>query len=196
MAAQTWTVGIEEEYQILDGETGGLQPRGTDVLSAARESLGDEVQPELKLSQVEIASGICGTLADVRAAVVAGRRAIIEAAAANGCRIAAAGTHPFSDWHAQPVTPKDRYRQTMAEFELLAREQVIFGCHVHIGLADREAAVRVLNRARAWLSPLLAPAANSPFWLGEEMGYASYRTELWSRWPMAGPPLAFASHAE
>ena len=84
----------------------------------------------------------------------------------------------------------------MDEFGLLAREHVIFGCHVHVGLADREAALATMNRARAWLSPLLALAANSPFWLGEETGYASYRTELWSRWPMAGPPLPFDSYAE
>ena len=195
-ARSIWTVGVEEEYQILDAATGALRPRGGDVLSSAQEALGDEVQPELKLSQVETASPVCGTLADVRAAIVAGRRGVIEAAAAHGCRIAAAGTHPFSDWHAQPVTPKDRYQRTMVDFGLLAREHVIFGCHVHVGLADREAAVRVLNRARAWLSPLLALAANSPFWLGEETGYASYRTEIWSRWPMAGPPLPFASYAD
>lgn len=191
-----WTIGIEEEYQIVDATTRELRPRGRRVLAEARETLGEEVQPELLLSQIETASSICETLADVRAAVLRSRRTLAEAATVHGCRLAAAGTHPFSDWHDQPVTPKDRYRRIMDDFRQLAREQVIFGCHVHVGIADREIAVGLVNRARAWLTPLLALAANSPFWLGEETGYASYRAALWSRWPLSGPPQVFASHAD
>lgn len=196
MAAPTWTIGIEEEYQLVDAETRELRPRGGRVLAEARRTLGDEVQPEMMLSQIETASPVCETLADVRAAVFRSRRTLSEAAAKQGCRLAAAGTHPFSDWHDQPVTPKDRYRQLMADFRRLAQEQVIFGCHVHVGIDDREAAVAVMNRARALLTPLLALAANSPFWLGEDTGYVSYRSALWSRWPLSGPPLPFGSHAE
>lgn len=191
-----WTIGLEEEYQIIDATTRHLRPRAQQVLPDAQATLGTAVQPELKLSQLEIASSVCATLAEVRAALVQARRAMSAAAVAHGARIGAAGTHPFSDWHAQPVTPKARYHAALYDYQYLARELVIFGCHVHVGLSDREAAIQVMNRARVWLTPLLALAANSPFWLGEDTGYASFRTELWSRWPLAGPPLLFASHAE
>jgi len=109
---------------------------------------------------------------------------------------AAAGTHPFSRPEEQQVTPKERYRGIATTYQALARELVIFGCHVPVGLADREAAVGVLNRARVWLAPLLALSASSPFWQGADTGYASYRSELWGRWPLAGPPGVFASHAD
>ncbi len=197
MAPQAvWTIGIEEEYQIIDAATRELRPRADRILADVQPPPGEEVQPELKLSQIEIASSVCATLADVRAALVHSRRAVIEAAAQHGAVIGAAGTHPFSDWHTQPITPKARYQATVHDYQRLAHELLIFGCHVHIGLSDREAAIQVMNRARAWLTPLLALAANSPFWQGEDTGYASFRTELWGRWPLAGPPLLFESYAE
>jgi carboxylate-amine ligase len=121
---------------------------------------------------------------------------MIEAAATDGKVIAAAGTHPFSHWEDQKLTPKPRYWQSAADFQQLTRELVIFGCHVHIGLNDRETAVQVLNRVRPWLAPLLALSSNSPFWLGADTGYASFRTELWGRFPQSGVPHAFESRAE
>jgi carboxylate-amine ligase len=121
---------------------------------------------------------------------------VIEAARRDGCRIASAGTHPFSHWSEQALTPKPRYRELAADFQQLAREQIIFGCHVHVGIADREAAVQVMNRTRPWLSAVLALSANSPFWLGEDTGYASYRSELFGRFPMTGTPHPFTSRAE
>jgi carboxylate-amine ligase len=121
---------------------------------------------------------------------------VIAAAAKDGNRIAAAGTHPFSHWEDQQLTPKDRYKSLEQDYQQLTRELVIFGCHVHVGISDREAAIHVMNRARVWLAPLLALSANSPFWLGIDTGYASYRTEIWSRWPLSGVPDIFESHAE
>lgn len=118
------------------------------------------------------------------------------AAEREGSRIAAAGTHPFSHWEEQHLTPKDRYYGIAQDYAQLAREHLIFGCHVHIGIKDREAAIQVMNRVRPWLAPLLALASNSPFWLGEDTGYASFRTEIWRRWPFAGTPMVFASRAE
>lgn len=197
MATQAaWTIGVEEEYQIIDATTRELRPQAGRILPDVQPILGDEVQPELKLSQIEIASPVCATLGDVRAALVRSRRTVIEAATRHGAQIGAAGTHPFSDWRTQPITPKARYQATAHGYQRLAHELIIFGCHVHIGLSDREAAIQVMNRARIWLTPLLALAANSPFWQGEDTGYASFRTELWSRWPLAGPPLLFESYAE
>ena len=191
-----WTIGVEEEYQLINAETRELAPRSGRVLPEARDVVGEEVQPELYLSQIEVATLVCRTLQEVRAELVRLRRGVIEAAARDGNRVAAAGTHPFSHWDAQSLTPKDRYRGIAAEYQQIARELVIFGCHVHVGLRDPEARVEVMNRVRVWLAPLLALTANSPFWLGSDTGYASFRTELWNRFPTAGPPLLFESRSD
>jgi carboxylate-amine ligase len=192
----TFTLGVEEEYQIVDAATRALAPREAHVLPIAAETLGDEVQPELQSSMIEIGTPVCKTLADVRRELMRERRAVIQAARRDGLRIAAAATHPFSAWSDQSITPKERYRTLAADFGQLARETVIFGCHVHVGLESREVALDVMNRVRFRLAPLLALTANSPFWLGEDSDYASFRTLVWSRWPMSGPPLAFASKDE
>lgn len=191
-----FTLGVEEEYQIVDARTRGLRPHGQQVLAGAEPVLGERVQPEFHASQIEIATPVCRTLDEVRAQLVQARKALREAAGRDGDQIAAAGTHPFSQSQEQPITPQTRYQEMAHDYGQLAEELVIFGCHVHVGVADPEEAVRVLSRARAWLSPLLALSASSPFWAGADTSYASFRTELWVRWPMAGPPPAFASRAE
>ncbi len=194
--AEGYTLGVEEEYQIVDVKTQGMSSRGDDVLRRAREVLGAGVGPELLVSQIEVMTPVCHTLAEVRSEILRLRRGVIEASAAEGSRIVAASTHPFSHWGEQEITPKERYRGIVDKFRQLAEEQLSFGFHVHVGLEDREAAVEVLNRLRPWLAPLLALSANSPFWLGEDSGYASYRTQVWGRFPTAGPPGPFASLAE
>ena len=198
MSSQTkdFTIGVEEEYQIINSKTRELCPRLQQILPIAQKELGEEVQPELQLWQIEIGTPICQTLADVRAELVRLRGQVIAAAAKDGNQIAAAGTHPFSSWEEQQVTPKDRYQKLMRDYQQLTREQIIFGCHVHVGISDPEAIIGVMNRARVWLSPLLALSASSPFWVGIDTGYASYRTEVWGRWPISGPPLIFESQAE
>ena len=193
---EAFTIGVEEEYQVIDAATRELRPHADRILPQAQQVLGEEVQPELYLSQIETATPVCQTLTEVRAELVRLRRAVIVAAAQDGNLIAAAGTHPFSHWESQQITPKARYKGIAQDYRQLASELVIFGCHVHVGLSDREAAIQVMNRARVWLAPILALAANSPFWLGADTGYASFRTELWNRFPMAGPPHLFESRAE
>jgi carboxylate-amine ligase len=193
---ETFSLGVEEEYQILDPKTRGLRPGALRVLAGAEPALGKHVQLEFRLSQIETATPVCQTLAEVRAELARLRRRLLEAAARDGERIGAAGTHPFSPPQEQPFTPKERYWEMAARAWHFARELVIFGCHVHVGLQDPEAAVQVMNRARLWLSPLLALSANSPFWVGHDTGCASFRTELYSRSPMSGPPQPFTSRAE
>lgn len=193
---EEFTIGVEEEYQIINPITRELRARAQRILPEARQAVGEEAQPELFLSQIEIATPICRTLADVRAEIVRLRREVIAAAERDNSRIAAAGTHPFSHWENQTITPKARYLGIAEDYQQLAREQLIFGCHVHVGISDREAAIQVMNRVRPWLAPLLALGANSPFWLGVDTGYASFRTEIWRRWPMAGTQQVFASRAE
>lgn len=193
---EEFTIGVEEEYQIIHPETRELRSRGARILLQAKASVGDEVQPELYLSQIEIGTPICRNVSEVRSELERLRREVIAAAKREGSLIAAAGTHPFSHWEDQTLTPKDRYRGISQDYQQLAREQLIFGCHVHIGIHDREAAIAVMNRSRIWLAPLLALASNSPFWLGVDTGYTSFRTEIWRRWPMAGTPQVFASRRE
>jgi len=193
---EQFTIGVEEEYQIVDRETRELRSRALRILPEAQAAVGDSVTPELYLSQIEIGTNVCGTLSEVRQELTLLRSEIISAAESDGNRIAAAGTHPFSHWEDQELTPKHRYRGIAEEYEQLAREHLIYGCHVHVGINDREAAIGVMNRARLWLAPLLALAANSPYWLGWDTGYASFRTEIWRRWPMSGTPQVFRSRAE
>ena len=194
--AEDFTIGVEEEYQIINPTTRELCSRVQQILPIAQKALGDKVQPEAQLSQIEIGTPVCRTLADVRAELVRLRREVIAAAAIDGNQIAAAGTHPFSSWEQQQITPKERYQGLMRDYQQLTRELMIFGCHVHVGISDRNMAISVMNRARVWLAPLLALSTSSPFWLGTDTGYASYRTEIWSRWPISGPPLIFESQAE
>jgi carboxylate-amine ligase len=190
--AETFTMGIEEEYQIIDPTTRELSPSSQALLSAAQQTLGEKAQPELQLSTVEAETPVCQTLQEVRQELIKMRREMNAAARREGKLLAAAGTHPFSHWKSQRITPKERYLGVAEDYQQLAREP-IFGCHVHIGLADREKALQVMNRARIWLAPLLALSANSPFWVGDDTGYASFRTLMWSRWATSGQPQHFNS---
>ena len=191
-----FTIGVEEEYQIIDPITRELSPDSELILPDAQKTLGEEVQLEIQLSQIETATSICHTLSDVRTQLARMRRGVIDAAAQHNRQIAAAGSHPFSYWSDQKVTPHERYQSLENDYQQLAREQAIFGCHVHVGIDDREQAVLAMNHMRPWLASLLALSSNSPFWWGNETGYASYRTEVWSRWPFSGPPPIFSSLAD
>jgi glutamate---cysteine ligase / carboxylate-amine ligase len=194
---EDYTLGVEEEYQVIDPETRALCPGAEDVLRRARRTLGeDRVVPELRASQLEVLTPVCRTLSEVRGELSRLRWGVIRAAEEAGVRIAAASTHPFSHWQDQPITAGERYEKILDRERRMAEEQVVFGFHVHVGLSDREAAVRTMNRARLWLAPLLALSANSPFWMGEDTGYASYRTQIWGWLPTAGPPGPFSSLAE
>ncbi|SIN90858.1 carboxylate-amine ligase [Singulisphaera sp. GP187] len=193
---EDFTIGVEEEYQIINPETRELRQGAQRILRKAQKTVGEDVTNELFLSQIEIGTPICKTLGEVRTELIRLRSGLINAAKREGSRIVAAGTHPFSHWEDQTITPKPRYYGIAADFQQLAREQIIFGCHVHVGISDRELAIQVMNRARPWLAPLLALACNSPYWLGMETGYASYRTELFQRFPMVGTPNVLASRSE
>ena len=195
MSTDRWTIGVEEEFLVVDAATGALRPDGLELLPEAQARLGDDVQPELHHSQLEINTPVAATLADVRCDVTKLRRGLGGVLAERGCRLAATGTHPFSLWIEDPAVHPD-YALVEREYQHLAREQIICGVHVHVGIDDPELAIRVVNGVGPWLSPIIALAANSPFWGGRDTGYASYRTELWRRWPTAGIPAPFADRAE
>ena len=194
--AEDFTLGVEEEFLIVDAETRRLRPEVEPMLARAQEQVGDEVRSELQRSQLESGTAVCETLGDLRAELVRLRRGLTAVAEESGCRIAAVGTHPFSSWQEVQVTPKAAYVRLEQDYQQLAREQLVCGCHVHVGISDREAAVQVLNRIRAHLPTILALSVNSPFWQGVDTGYGSFRTELWRRWPTNGVPEIFESAAE
>lgn len=191
------TLGVEEEFLILDAATGELRSKAERLLPGAKAALGEDVQSELNLAQVETGTAVCSRLDEVRRELVRLRREVNAAAEEIGCRVVTAGTHPSAHWADQRINPtKDRYRLLEEEFQLTARTQLVCGSHVHVGIPDPELAIQVLNRARVWLSPLLALTANSPFWMGVDTGYASYRTQIWRQWPLTGMPEPFASRAD
>lgn len=192
----TFTIGVEEEYQIIDPLTRALSSSAGHLVPLLQATLGERVQFEIHLSQIEIATSVCNSLVELRQELLYLRNSVIASAQQEGLLIAAAGTHPFSTWHDQQFTPQSRYMSLEQNYQQLAREQSIFGCHVHVGIDDRELALQTLNRVRNWVSTLIALSANSPFWLGADTGYASYRTEIWRRWPLAGLPATFVSPVE
>lgn len=198
--SDTYTLGVEEEYQLVDPQTRALCGRAGKVFKAA--AGGDRVQRELHNCQIEIATDVCGTLTALRQELRRSRQVVIEAASDLNVAVVAAGTHPFSPWQDQTLTDKARYQQLAQELRQVIRELIIFGCHVHVGLNDTlfhdhpAIALDVVNRCRLWLAPLLALTANSPFWQGSDTGYDSYRTALWSRLPTAGPPPHFADYQD
>ena len=192
-----FTIGVEEEYQLVHPETRELHPAVEDVLpEAERRASPDEVSHELQQSQIEIGTPVCRTLADARAELTRLRRQVGESAAARGLRIVAAGSHPTSATHEQRITDGADYRVIADRYAHLAGEQVVFGCHVHVGVADQELAIAAMNHLRPWLAPIGALSASSPFWSGADTGYASYRSEVFGRWPTAGGTEPFADRAE
>ncbi len=164
LEAHAYTMGVEEEFHLVDRATRQLAPIAGEVVTRAQARIGSGVHAELRTSQIEIATPVCQTLAEVRQQLRKYRRALSEAAGELGGAIMASGTHPFSAWQEQGFVDDQRYEDLLRDFRHLAREQVICGCHVHVGLADPDVRIAVLNRARVWLSPLLALAANSPYW--------------------------------
>jgi carboxylate-amine ligase len=196
MTDERFTVGVEEEYLIVDAETFGLRPVVESILPRARRRVGDDrVTSEMVAALIEVETSVCEGLGQVRAEVGRLRGEVAAAAGEQGRRILASGTHPFSTWRGQDITDADRYHQLAEDYQQLAREQLICGCHVHVAVSDRDAAIQVIDRTRPWLPVLLALTANSPFWEGLDTGYASYRTAVFDRWPTSGAPVPLGSRA-
>jgi carboxylate-amine ligase len=190
------TLGVEEEFQVVDASSGDLVPRADEILPPARAALGEAVELELNLCQIEVGTPVCTTLDEVRAALTGLRAGLASAAAAVGAGVVALGTHPFGLWQDQRVDLRnERYRRMEEAYRIVARQQVICGCHVHVGIADRDLAIETMNRSRPWLPVLLALSANSPFWQQVDTGYASYRLQVWQRWPTSGMPPQLPSAA-
>jgi carboxylate-amine ligase len=191
------TLGVEEEFLVVDAASGALVPRSHQLLPRARDVLGEDVAPELNLCQIEVGTPVCQTLDEVRDHLGRLRTGLHDSGARLGVAVAATATHPFSLWqHQQVDLSNERYSRMDDTYQIVAREQVICGCHVHVGVGDGDLAIEVMNRVRPWLPVLLALSANSPFWQGLDTGYASYRLQVWQRWPTSGmPPDLPSRHA-
>ncbi len=190
------SIGIEEEFQIIDPTTRELAAASQRLIDLSRarlkqEDIADELKPEFLQCQVEIGTKVCHTIGEARDEIVRLRRFVSEVAQEAGLTFAAASTHPFSRWSNQQVTVADRYSKLASDLKIVARRMVIFGMHVHVGIDDPELRIDVLNQARYFLPHLLAISTSSPLWHGHETGLKSYRSVIFENMPRSGLPPAF-----
>ena len=183
------SLGIEEEFQTVDPVTRDLKSHiQAEILEKGRMLLAERVKPEMHQSVVEIGTGVCHTIQQARDEIKEIRQHIVKLARAHDLRIAAAGTHPFAKWREQEIYPDDRYRMIVEDMKMVARANLIFGLHVHVGVEDRETAIQLMNGARYFLPHLLAISSNSPFWQGMETGLKSYRCKVFDKFPRTNIP--------
>jgi carboxylate-amine ligase len=192
---ETLTVGVEEELAVVDGSRRTLVPRAPELMDALPPDLVDDIDHELKSCQIETATPVCADMEELRHHLLRLRSGLAETARSIGCEILAAGTHPSSSWEDQTLTAEASYTDLEGDYQRLTNEQVLFGCHVHVGVPDPDLRVAAMDRVRRWLAPLLALTANSPFWEAGDTGYASYRYVLFSRWPTFLTPGRLGSWA-
>jgi carboxylate-amine ligase len=191
-----FTLGVEEEYQIVHPDTGELRSYVSRLIEEGGKTvLRERVRAEMHQSMVEVGTGICQGMADVRRELTEMRRELAKLAERGGLRIVAASTHPFSDWKAQDITDHERYHGLVEELQEVARANLIFGLHVHVGIKDREDATVLANQVRYFLPHLLALTTSSPLWLGRATGLASTRSEIFKRFPRTGIPDEFRSYS-
>jgi carboxylate-amine ligase len=192
-----YTLGVEEEYMLLDSETFDLVQHIDTVLAAVQgHELEQRINSELMQSVLEVATPVCHTPADVRDQLVQLRGYVIGVARDQGLRVGSAGTHPYSLFERQRITAKDRYRALVDQMQYIARRELIFGLHVHVAVNDAEKAIQVVNGLIGHLAELVALSSNSPFWRGEPTGLASSRHMVFAAFPRSGPPPRFRDYAD
>jgi carboxylate-amine ligase len=191
-----FTLGVEEEFQIVDPQSGDLRSHVSELLASSSPMLGDQIKREMHQSIVEVGTRICADVRELREEIFRNRRELSNAAERVGLAVAAAGTHPFSRWEDQIISPGVRYDNIVEELQQLARSLLIFGLHVHVGLPDRSVMIDLMNEVRYFLPHLLALSTSSPFWMGRDTGLKSYRTTIFRRFPRTGVPDHFGSWSE
>jgi carboxylate-amine ligase len=191
-----FTLGIEEEFQIIDPVTRELRSHIQEILANDKMFLKERVKSEMHQSVVELGTEICSDTAMARQQVVQLRSQLAMLAARDGLKIASAGTHPFSHWMDQLITAGERYTTIVNDLQQIARANLIFGLHVHVGIPDREEAIQLMNQARYFLPHIYALSVNSPFWLGQNTGFKAYRHNIFERFPRTGIPDEFESLSE
>jgi carboxylate-amine ligase len=193
----TFTIGIEEEYQTVDPSTRDLRSHiNAEILEKGKLLLQERVKAEMHQSVVEVGTSVCQNIKEAKTEVKKLRRHMVDLSKENGLRLASAATHPFSDWRTQEIHPDERYKNIVEDLQLVARANLIFGLHVHIGIDDRETAIHMMNHARYFLPHILALSTNSPFWLGMNTGLKSYRCKVFDKFPRTNIPDYFPSWGE
>jgi len=196
MKNHTFTLGIEEEFAIIDPETRELRSHIHEILEGGKIMLKEQIKPEMHQSVVELGTEICDSIGCARDHVIELRTKLAELAGRSGLKIASMGTHPFSHWRDQLITEGKRYQEIVKDMQSLARANLIFGLHVHVGIPNRETAIHVMNQARYFLPHIYALSVNSPFWVGQNTGLKGYRLKVFERFPRTGIPDSFESLSE
>src|SRR5262249_39633682 len=191
-----FTVGVEEEFQIVDPATWELRSHVQQLLETSAPAFGDSIKREMHQSIVEVGTKICAGVDELAEEIIRIRRDLADAAERVGLRIAAAGTHPFSSWMDQVISPGERYETIVEELQQLARSLLIFGLHVHVAVPDRTTMIDLLNEARYFLPHLLAPSTSSPFWMRRDPGLSSFRPTVFRRFPRTCIPAQYDSWPE
>ncbi len=189
-----FTLGIEEEFQIVDPNTRELRSHVAEILEEGSMLLGEQIKPEMIQSMIEVGTGICRNIQEAREDITRLRSIISSLARKNGLVIVAASTHPISRWQDQKIFDDERYELLVQELQTVARSLLIFGLHVHVGVADRERSVHIMNAARYFLPHVLALTTSSPFWMAHNTGLKSYRSEVFKQFPRTDIPDHFDSH--
>ncbi len=196
MRFEDLTIGVEEEYQIIDPETRELTSFIGEFMEQGATVFRDQVKPEMLQSQIEIGSHVCRNIAEARSEVTRLRRMVYEIAAKNDRKIVAAGTHPFSKWQDQMLTDKERYHGIVRDLQYVAKRLLIFGMHIHVGIPDRDLRIDLMNQMTYFMPHILCLSTSSPFWLGNNTGLKSYRSVVFSDLPRTGLPEYFTDAAE
>lgn len=188
-----FTLGVEEEYQIIDPETRELRSHLSKIVDGAKVFLNEQVKAEMHQSVVEVGTNICKNVIEAKEEISVLRKKIVELAHGQQLIVGAAGTHPFSRWQDQPITDDPRYHHIVNEMQDAARSNLIFGMHCHVGIENREIGLQLMNQACYFLPHIFALSANSPFWEGRNTGYKSFRTKVFDKFPRTGLPEYFDS---
>ncbi|HEV2828716.1 MAG TPA: carboxylate-amine ligase [Pyrinomonadaceae bacterium] len=190
-----FTLGIEEEFQIVDPQTRELRSHVSEFLEEGKMILGEQIKPEMIQSMIEVGTGICKNIQEARADITRLRSIISGLAGKTGLAIVAASTHPFSHWQDQKIYDDERYALLVQELQTVARSLLIFGLHVHVGVADLDRRIHIMNAARYFLPHVLALTTSSPFWMGHSTGLKSYRSEVFKQFPRTDIPDHFDSYS-
>ncbi|SHG76884.1 carboxylate-amine ligase [Flavobacterium fluvii] len=186
-----FTLGVEEEYQIIDPVTRDLRSHLSKIVDGAKIILNEQVKSELHQSVVEVGTMVCRNIKEAEAEIKSLRGHIVNLADKQGLIVGGAGTHPFSNWLNQPITDDPRYHNIVKEMQDAARSNLIFGMHCHVGIKNREIGLQIMNQATYFLPHIFALSTNSPFWEGRQTGYKSYRTKVFDKFPRTGLPEYF-----
>ena len=191
------SIGIEEEYQTIDPQSRDLRSHiGSEILPKAKRALHEAVKPEMHQAVIEVGTKVCHNIKEAREDIRTLRQQMITLASENGLLLAAASTHPFADWKVQEIYPDERYQRVLEDMQMIARANLVFGLHVHVGIEDRNQAIHIMNSMRYFLPHILALSANSPFWMGLQTGFKSYRSKVFERFPRTGIPDTFSNWSD